>query len=321
MSGRTGILSSVVEAIGETPLIALDRLTDGLEGRILAKLEYLNPGGSKKDRVARQIIQVAQAAGELLAGQPVIELTSGNTGTGAAIVCAVQRRPFIAVMSAGNSEERSRMMRALGAEVVIVPQAEGSPPGQVSGEDLALVEARTETLTRERGAFRIDQFVRPTSATAHERHTGPELWRASGGTVTAFVDFVGSGGSYGGVMRALLARKSDMRGYVVEPVGADVLAGGAPLRTNHRIQGGGYAIADLPLVNDVPVTGFMTVTDEEAMGAARRLAAEEGVFGGFSAGANVAAALRLLAGPERGATIAVLICDSGMKYLSTDLWL
>ncbi len=302
-------------------MIALDRLTDGLEGRILAKLEYLNPGGSKKDRVARQIIQVAQAAGELLAGQPVIELTSGNTGTGAAIVCAVQRRPFIAVMSAGNSEERSRMMRALGAEVVIVPQAEGSPPGQVSGEDLALVEARTETLTRERGAFRIDQFVRPTSATAHERHTGPELWRASGGTVTAFVDFVGSGGSYGGVMRALLARKSDMRGYVVEPVGADVLAGGAPLRTNHRIQGGGYAIADLPLVNDVPVTGFMTVTDEEAMGAARRLAAEEGVFGGFSAGANVAAALRLLAGPERGATIAVLICDSGMKYLSTDLWL
>jgi len=126
------LLPSAVDAIGNTPLVELSRLTRGEGGRILAKLEYLNPGFSKKDRIARQILQEAEASGALKPGQPVIELTSGNTGTGAAIVCAVQKRPFIAVMSRGNSHERARMMRALGAEVILVEQADGASPGMVS---------------------------------------------------------------------------------------------------------------------------------------------------------------------------------------------
>jgi cysteine synthase A len=314
------LLPSVIQAIGNTPLVDLSRLTRGEDGRIFAKLEYLSPGFSKKDRIARQILEDAQAAGHLKPGQPVIELTSGNTGTGAAIVCAVQNRPFIAVMSRGNSEERARMMRALGAEVILVEQAEGSTPGMVSGKDLQLVEERTAALAAERGAFRIDQFVRPANAFAHEQHTGPEIYEACGGTLTAFCDFVGTGGSFAGLSRAFKARNPAIKAYLVEPEGAAVLKGAAPSQPNHRIQGGGYAMAKLPLLEGVDIDGFLTVSDEEAIGAVRRLASEEGIFAGFSSGANVAAALQLLRGPERGGTIVVLICDSGLKYLSTDLW-
>lgn len=314
------LLASAVEAIGDTPLVELSRLTRGLEGRILAKLECLNPGYSKKDRIARRILEEAAASGDLAPAQPVVELTSGNTGTGAAIVCAVQGRPFAAVMSRGNSEERARMMRALGAEVVLVDQAPGSRPGQVSGEDLELVEARTRALVGERGAFRIDQFVREAGARAHEFGTGPEIWEASGGAVTAFCDFVGSGGTFAGLSRAFKARDPAVRGYVVEPASAAVLQGHAIADAGHRIQGGGYAMANLPLLEGAAPDGFLTVTDEEAMAGARRLAWEEGVFAGFSSGANVAAALRLLEGPERGGVVAIVVCDSGLKYLSTDLW-
>ena len=141
-SGRTGrVAASVVDVIGATPAVELSRLTRGLDGRIVAKLEYLNPGFSKKDRIARQIVDEAIASGELRPGQTVVELTSGNTGTGLAIVCAVRGHPFVAVMSEGNSRERARMMRALGAEVVLVPQADGSSPGQVSGADEIIMDA------------------------------------------------------------------------------------------------------------------------------------------------------------------------------------
>src|SRR5512140_3007590 len=158
MSREATLLPSVVEAIGSTPLVELSRITKGLEGRILAKLEYLNPGFSKKDRIARQIIEDAERDGRLRPGQPVVELTSGNTGTGLAIVCGIKGYPFVAVMSRGNSAERARMMAALGAEVVLVGQAPGSIAGQVSGEDLERVEAETQRIVRARGAFRADQF-------------------------------------------------------------------------------------------------------------------------------------------------------------------
>ena len=315
-------LPSVADAIGWTPLVQLSRLTRGLPGRILAKLEHLNPGGSKKDRVARQIIADAAAAGTLRPGQTVVELTSGNTGTGLAIVCAVTGHPFVAVMSRGNSPERGAMMRALGAEVVLVDQAPGSRPGEVSGADLALVAAATERIVADRGAFRADQFRVDSSRRAHELHTGPELIRQAGGRIDAFCDFVGSGGTFAGCARALRAHDPATRCYVVEPAGAAVLAGEPVTRPGHRVQGGGYAMsrADLPLLDGVPIDGFVQVTDDEAVATARRLAREEGIFAGFSAGANVAAALRLLRGSCAGQTVAVVICDSGLKYLSTDLW-
>ena len=147
---------SAIDTIGNTPLVALDRLCGEIDGRILAKLEFFNPGFSKKDRAARCIIEQAERSGELQAGQTVVELTSGNMGTGLAIVCAVRGYPFVAVMSRGNSVERARMMTALGAEVVLVDQAPGSVPGQVSGADLALVEEVAQRVTRERDAFRAD---------------------------------------------------------------------------------------------------------------------------------------------------------------------
>jgi cysteine synthase len=317
---RDRIASSVVDAIGGTPTVELGRLTRGLSGRIVAKLDYLNPGFSKKDRIAREIVMEALGTGELRPGQPVVELTSGNTGTGLAIVCGVLGHPFVAVMSEGNSRERARMMRALGAEVVLVPQAAGSRPGQVTGEDLDRVETRARELTRERAAFRADQFTRRASRLAHERHTGPEPWAQAAGRIDAFCDFPGTGGTYAGVTAALKARRATIRCYVVEPEGAAVLAGRPVTDPHHRIQGGGYGMQSLELLHDVPVDGYLAVRDEDAIAAARRLAREEGIFAGFSSGAVVAAALGLLRGPHARETVAVVLADSGLKYLSTDLW-
>src|SRR5262245_57632773 len=245
------VAASVVDAIGSTPTIELARLTRGLPGRIVAKLDYLNPGFSKKDRIARQIVDDATASGELRPGQPVVELTSGNTGTGLAIVCGVLGHPFVAVMSEGNSRERARMMRALGAEVVLVPQVPGSRPGQVTGEDLERVEMRAQELARERRAFRADQFTRRASRLAHERHTGPELWTQAAGRIDAFCDFPGTGGTYAGVTVALKSRRASIRCYVVEPEGAAVLAGDPVVDPHHRIQGGGYGMRSLALLEDV----------------------------------------------------------------------
>lgn len=317
-----GVFSCVIEAIGATPLVRLDRLTRarGLDGVILAKLDYLSPGFSKKDRAAKGIIEEAERDGSLRPGQTVVELTSGNMGTGLAIVCAVKGYPFVAVMSKGNSPERARMMRALGAEVVLVDQLPGSVPGQVSGGDLERVEQVARRLAEERGAFRADQFRRDGNWLAHQRTTGPELWEQSEGGIDAFADFLGTGGTYVGVTKALKERNPAIRCYAVEPAGAAAAAGESVTEPNHPIQGGGYAMGDLAFMRGVPVDGYLQVTGDEARRTARALAAQEGIFGGFSAGANVAAACRLLAGPERGRTVAVVICDSGLKYLSTDLW-
>jgi len=314
-------LSSVIEAIGNTPLVRLDRLVRarGLTGAILAKLDYLNPGFSKKDRAARGLIEEAERNGSLAPGQTVVELTSGNMGTGLAIVCAVLGYPFVAVMSKGNSPERARQMAALGAEVVLVDQLPDSIPGEVSGDDLALVEEAAQRITAERGAFRADQFHRAGAWLAHYRTTGPEIWEQSGGTIDAFADFAGTGGTYAGVTRALKERNAAIRCYLVEPQGAAVLAGMPVTAPGHPIQGGGYAM-DLAFLKDVPVDGHLTVSGDDARDTARALARTEGIFAGFSSGANVAAALQLLAGEMAGRTVAVVICDSGLKYLSTTLW-
>jgi cysteine synthase A len=310
---------SAVEAIGQTPLVELGRITRDLDGRILAKLDHLNPGFSKKDRIARQMIEDAEADGSLRPGQTVVELTSGNTGTGLAIVCAIKGHPFVAVMSKGNSTERARMMRALGAQVVLVDQQPESKPGQVSGGDLAEVERATREIVAERNAFRADQFQLESAFRAHHLHTGPEIWEQSGG-VDGFCDFVGSGGTFAGCAAAFKERDAGVRCFVIEPDGAAVLAGDDAGNPSHRIQGGGYSMPDLKFLNRDHIDGFLRVSDEAAIECARRLAREEGIFGGFSSGANLAGALQLLEGPLRGKTVAIMICDSGLKYLSTDLW-
>lgn len=316
----TVVLSSVVEAMAETPLVDLSRLTRhlGLNGRLLAKLDNLLPGYSKKDRAARAIIEAAKASGRLRPGQTVVELTSGNMGTGLAIVCAVLGHPFVAVMSAGNSIERARMMRALGAEVVIVPQAPGGKPGQVTGADLARVDAEARRIVADRGAFRADQFEDDGNPAGHASGTGPEIWAQSQGTVTAFCDFAGSGGTLAGTARALSPH--GVRCYAIEPEGAEAISGAEITHPDHPIQGGGYAMPELTHLRGLALAGTVAVSGQSAMQHARLLARVEGIFGGYSAGANLAGAVALLKGRERGGTVAFVVCDSGLKYLSTDLW-
>jgi cysteine synthase A len=315
------LAGSVLEAIGATPLVALDRLAQGLPGRVVAKLEYYSPGASVKDRVALAAIAAAERSGALRPGGTVVELTSGNMGTGLAVVCAVKGYRMIAVMSAGNSVERRRMLEALGAEVELVPQAGTPRPGQVSKEDLELVETRTQELVRRLGAFRPNQFHNPQTAGAHEQTTGEELWQQTGGQVSAFVASIGTGGTFVGVARALKGHNPRIRCYAAEPASAPYIAEGPAgvTNTSHKIQGTGYALRP-PLWQDDLVDGFLTVTDEQAIETARRLSTREGIFGGFSGGANVAAALQLARTAAPGELIATIICDSGLKYLSTDLY-
>jgi len=314
------LLRSVAEAIGNTPLVELTRLAEGLDGCILAKLEYLNPGFSKKDRIALQMIEDAEAQGLLKSGDTVVELTSGNTGTGLAIVCGVKGYKFVAVMSRGNSIERARMMQALGAEVVLVDQLPESVPGQVSGGDLELVEQETQRIVHEYGAFRADQFELEGNFRAHYLHTGPEILQQTKGEIDAFCDFAGTGGTFAGCATAFKEHNTQIQCYLVEPQGAAVLAGQVITYPNHRIQGGGYSMANLKMLWPGLIDGYLQVSDQDAIDMTRRLAREEGVFAGFSSGANVAAAMQLLRGPCRGATIVTMMCDSGLKYLSTDLW-
>lgn len=308
--------------IGNTPVVQLSKLTQGLRGALYAKIEFFNPGASKKDRIALRMVDDALADGRLKPGQTVVEVTSGNTGTGLAIVCAARALKFIAVMSAGNSVERRRMIEGLGARVEIVPQAPGSPPGQVSGADLDLVHRRAEVMTKELGAFRCDQFRDEANVRAHEHGTAEEIWRDLGGRISAFCDFVGSGGTFVGVSRGLKRHDPAIRCYAVEPSTASVLAGKPVTRGNHKIQGGGYSMRP-PLWEDRLLDGTIAVTDEDAVHWARELGRVEGLFAGFSAGANLAAAMRLLkesqaAGEPAG--VVFLLNDSGLKYLSTDLW-
>ncbi|MCC7007017.1 MAG: cysteine synthase family protein [Ottowia sp.] len=315
------ILPSILGVIGNTPLVQLDRLVKHFEvdGSLLVKLEYMNPGFSKKDRAALGVIEEAEKAGLLKPGQTVVELTSGNMGTGLAIVCGIKGYPFVAVMSKGNSIERAQMMAALGAEVILVDQAIGSIPGQVSGADLERVDEAAQHITQLRHAFRADQFHRRGNWLSHYHGTGPEIWAQTEGKIDYFVDFLGSGGTFAGVTKALKERKPSIQCYAVEPEGAAAVAGLPITDINHPIQGGGYAYADLDFLSDVPIDGFLQVSGDAAKEMARALAKYEGIFGGFSGGANVAAAIQLLK-RNPGNTVVTGICDSGLKYLSTDLW-
>lgn len=311
------VLDNLYEAIGNTPAIRLHRLTRhyGVKGNIFAKVEYMNPGFSKKDRPALKMIEDAEAAGLLKPGQTVVELTSGNLGTAFAIVCGNKGYHFVACMSEGNSQERARVMRALGAEVILVKQAGGYRPGQVSGEDLALVEKATRKLVEERGALRLDQFYEKGSATCHKLGTARELWEQCGGKIDAFCDIPGSGGSFVGCASGFKELDPQVKCYLVEPVNAARYAG-YPVKDGgkHKIQGCGY-YRELPKLEERLMDGCIQVTDEEAIEAARNVARLEGAFVGYSSGANVAAALKLLHGEQAGKNIAVLLPDSGLKYM------
>ncbi len=309
----SGISSSALDLIGNTPLLRLSRIAPG-PGVILAKAEFVHPGGSVKDRAARRIIQDARSEGRLVPGQPVVEMSSGNLGAGLAVVCNVLGHPFIATMSEGNSPTRARMLEALGAEVVMVPQVEGRP-GHVTGADIDAATSRANELAGERGAFYVDQFNNPSSVRAHEETTGPEIWAALGTKLDAFIATVGTGGTFVGVGRYLKRQEPEVRCLAVEPAGAQVLAGQPVTQPCHLLQGTGYGIVP-PLWDPALADGFVAVTDEEATRYRRLLAEKEGVHVGYSAAANVCAAVKSIEGGALGSapTVVTVLCDTGLKY-------
>jgi cysteine synthase A len=278
----------------------------------------MSPGFSKKDRIAQGMIDEAVKSGKLSPGKPVIETTSGNTGIGVAIVCASMGYKFICVMSRGNSPERVKMIESFGGQVVLVDQAPNSRKGFVSGEDLRLVQEATVRIVEETGGFYLDQFNNLDNAKAQEE-MGEEIWAQTDGEVQAFADFIGTGGTFAGVSRSLKRHNPSIKCYAVEPEGCAYYAGLDITRPSHRIQGGGYgkrqANVDTSLID-----GCVIITDDVAVKTTRDLARYEGIFAGFSSGANVAAAVDLLKGAEKGKKTAVVINDCGLKYISAELF-
>ncbi len=309
---------SILDLVGQTPLVALDRLTSGGAARVLAKLESANPGLSVKDRPALQIIVDAEKKGLIHPGDTIIERTSGNMGTGLALASLIKGYKLVVVMSAGNSVERQKAIRALGARVVLVPQVTGKP-GQVTGADLKRVEEVTTQLTRKLKAFRADQFKNPSSVKAHEKGTGPEIWKQAGGKVDVFVSVVGSSGTFTGISRYLKKQNPAVRCVVVEPTNASILSGKRKHPGRHKLQGVGYM--EVPQLYDPSlVDDFVSIGDREAMHTARLLGRTEGILAGYTSGANVAAALRIARASTSPLNVVTIVTDSGLKYFSTDLY-
>lgn len=305
------IADSVLRLIGNTPMVELSRLgrEAGAEARIVAKVESFNPAGSVKDRIALAMVEQAEARGTLHPGGTIIEPTSGNTGVGLALVSALKGYRLILTMPETMSIERRRLVAAYGARVVLTPGDEGMK-GAI---------ARAEALRREiPGAVILEQFSNPANPERHYRTTGDEIWRDTDGRVDLLVAGVGTGGTLCGTGRRLRELNPQIGLVAVEPASSPVLSGGKP--GAHKIQGIGAGFIpenfDAALVDRV-----MTVTDEQAIGTARLLAAREGLLAGISSGAAVCAALQLARERRnRGKTIVVVLADTGERYLSTPLY-
>ena len=307
----SGIYTSADQLIGGTPLLELKRIEreEGLEARILAKLEYFNPAGSVKDRVAKAMLDDAEASGKLKPGSVIIEPTSGNTGIGLASVAAARGYRAVIVMPETMSAERRQLLRAYGAELVLTPGAAG----------MAGAIARAEELAGEiPGGFIPGQFVNPANPAAHRASTGPEIWEDTDGQVDVFVAGVGTGGTVTGVGSYLKSRKPSVYVAAVEPASSPVLSGGAA--GSHGIQGIGAGFVPETLDGSV-CDEIIPVEDGDAFAAGRRMGRSEGVLIGISSGAALWAALRLARRPEnRGKTIVALLPDAGDRYLSTQMF-
>ena len=305
------LFHSMTEMIGGTPLLALERLGQkrGWRAKVLAKLEYFNPAGSVKDRVALAMIEDAERSGRLRPGATLIEPTSGNTGVGLALVSAVKGYTLILTMPETMSEERRKLLRAYGARLVLTPGAEG-----MSGA-IAKAEELRDSIP---GAVILQQFENPANPAAHIHSTAEEIWQDTDGQVDIFVACVGTGGTISGTGKGLKARRPDIRVVAVEPAESPVLSGGKA--GPHKIQGIGAGF--IPGTYDSGVVDqIMTVPGDEAIRTARELAREEGILVGISSGAAVYAATALATLPENeGKNIVVLLPDTGERYLSTELF-
>ena len=297
------------ETIGRTPLVRVNRLTNGLKATILAKIEGRNPAYSVKCRIGSAMIWEAEKSGKLKPGMEVVEPTSGNTGIALAYVCAARGYKLTLTMPETMSIERRMILRAFGANLILTPGAEGMK-GAIS---------RAEELAQKDNCYIPQQFKNPANPEIHFRTTGPEIFEDTAGKVDYFVSGVGTGGTITGVTRYLKQEKGlNIKSIAVEPASSPVLSGGAPGK--HRIQGIGAGfkpdILDMSIVDEV-----IQVTDEEAMEMAPRVAREEGILCGISCGAAMTAALKIAARPEAaGKTIVVILPDSGERYLSSPMF-
>ncbi len=300
----------VVDVVGRTPLVRLEALTRGLGVTVLAKLEAMNPLGSVKDRIGVAMVLAAEAQGLIRPGGLIVEPTSGNTGIALAFVCAARGYRLILTMPETMSQERRKLLKHLGAQVVLTPGPEGMT---------GAVNRAKEILAEQPGAYLPDQFNNPANPDAHRRTTAEEIWRDTGGAVDILVAGVGTGGTITGVAEAIKARRPSFRAVAVEPAASPVLSGGPP--GPHQIQGIGAGFVP-GVLNRQVIDEIITVTDDEALDTAREVARREGILCGISSGAAVQAALQVARRPEnQGKVIVTILPSTGERYLSTSLFL
>ena len=305
----TRIASNIIELIGNTPLVELNRVTEGAAARVVAKLEFFNPASSVKDRIGVSMIEAAERDGRIGPDTIILEPTSGNTGIALAFVCAAKGYPLTLIMPDTMSMERRLLLRAYGAELVLTPGAQGMRAAIAKAEEMAAADARY---------FIPQQFQNPANPEIHRHTTAEEIWRDTDGQVDILVAGVGTGGTITGVAEVIKARKPSFQAIAVEPADSPVLSGGQP--GTHKIQGIGAGF-----VPGVLNTGIMDevirVTNDEAISMARRVGVEEGILVGISSGAAVHAALQVARRPENaGKLIVVIIPSNGERYLSTVLY-
>ena len=301
---NVSIAPTAAAVIGDTPMVALSRLGEGLDAELIAKLESLNPGGSVKDRIGVAMIDAAERDGLLESGGLIVEPTSGNTGIALALVCAARGYTLVLTLPEGMSRERTRLLRAYGAEVHETPSLGGM------GEAIALAER----IVAERGAFMPQQFSNLANPEIHRRTTAEEIWRDTGGEVDVIVCGVGTGGTITGVGQVLKQRRPDVHVVAVEPATSAVLSGGVP--GPHKIQGIGAGFVPEVLDRSV-IDEVIAVDDETALEVARRTARHEGLLVGISSGAALHAALEVAARSETaGKRIVTIAPDGGERYMS-----
>ena len=305
---------SIIETVGHTPLVRLNRMSAGLQATVAIKCEYFNPVGSVKDRIGRAMIEAAERDGLIGPETLIVEPTSGNTGIALAFVAAAKGYKLVLTMPETMSLERRTLLAMLGAKLVLTPGAEGMK---------GAIQQAAQIVKNTPGAWMPSQFDNPVNPEIHRLTTAEEIWQDTNGEVDIFVAAVGTGGTLTGVAEAIKARKPGFKAVAVEPKDSPVITQvmrGEPLKPGpHKIQGAGAgfipANLHLAIVDEV-----LTVSNEDAFALARRLAKEEGILAGISSGANVWAALELAKRPEnKGKTIVTVLCDTGERYLST--WL
>ncbi len=303
------IANSIVDLVGHTPLIRL-RMGEATGATVLGKLESFNPGGSVKDRIGVAMIAAAEAAGKIIPGTTtIVEPTSGNTGIALALVCAAKGYRLVLTMPETMSIERRGLLRAYGAEVVLTPGPDGMRGALAKADEIANADPN---------AIVLQQFANPANPETHRQTTAEEIWADTDGHVDVLVAGVGTGGSITGTGEVLRARNPELLVVAVEPTDSPVLSGGAP--GPHKIQGIGAGFVP-EILNTSIYDEVLTVANEDALTVARRLATEEGILVGISAGANVWASLQVAKRPENhGKTIVTFLCDTGERYLSTALF-